>query len=654
MQSYLWAQQTPKDTSIKTVDLKEVCIFERNESDDPAFNFYKSSKLANTEDILGRMEGVSLIKRGAYGLEPIIRNYSSGQTNITIDGMRIYGACTDKMDPVSIYIEPINLQSIQVAHGTSGALNGSTIGGQINFNLREPEFMCNKKLHGQVSQSYATVNKGYNTTASLQQTINKFSYRISGALRDADNYQAGAGTEIKHSGFHKSNVSAVLSYKMDSLQFLRVNYLGDWGKNIGYPALPMDVGAANAQIFSLTHQLAFKNKYFNSNEAKVYSNFIYHAMDDTRRDDAPMHMDMPGWSKTCGAYDNISTKKGFNLRLDYHYTETRADMVMYPAGEPPMYLQTLPENSFSDIGLALKQQVAFKFKQQIGFNARFDLVNQHGFNGPGVKQWEVFNTDITTVKQDILKNINFQYGKHFKDKVFTQLSFGYGERLPTSNERYGYYLFNRQDQYDYMGNLKLNPEKSYQSEVLVRCVLKKVECSANVFYHYTRDYIYAYRMIGYGPMTIGAQGLKTYTNIAYAISKGAELMLKYHLADPLTYVVTAKYVYAETNLGTPLPLVPPLKVQQALRCKIKLTQMQLEYDYAIAQKRINPDYGDRVTPAFHLLNFRASRNFKLKHGIVQIAGACENILNSNYREHLDIGQIPRFGRSFSINLSFLF
>ncbi|MBL7932638.1 MAG: TonB-dependent receptor plug domain-containing protein, partial [Bacteroidia bacterium] len=172
----LSGQKNPGDTA-KTVELGEVCIMENADQDNQAFNFYKSSKLANTEDILSRMEGVNLIKRGAYGLEPALRNYSSGQTNITIDGMRIYGACTDKMDPVSIYIEPVNLESIQVAHGSAGALNGSTIGGQVNFNLKDPPNSCHKKVMGQVSQSYASVNNAYNTTASLQQTINKFSYR---------------------------------------------------------------------------------------------------------------------------------------------------------------------------------------------------------------------------------------------------------------------------------------------------------------------------------------------------------------------------------------------------------------------------------------------------------------------------------------------
>ncbi len=649
----LWGQQTPKD-SVKTVDLKEVCIFESSDPADQAFNFHKSSKLANTEDILARMDGVNLIKRGAYGLEPIIRNYSSGQTNLTIDGMRIYGACTDKMDPVSIYVEPVNLQSIQLAHGASGALNGSTIGGQINFNLKDPEYSCSKRVHGQAAQSYATVNNGFNTSLALRQSIGKFAYRISGALRDADNYRSGANQVISNSGYHKSNVSAVMSYKIDSLQSVKLNYLGDWGRNIGYPALPMDVGAANAQIYSITHQLLFKGKRLEANEAKIYYNTIYHQMDDTHRSDVPMHMDMPGWSKTFGLYENISTRKGLNLRVDYHYAETRADMVMYPAGEPLMYLQTLPENAFSDLGIAIRHQVKLKFKQQIGFNARVDLMSQNAFSGPGENQWKVFKTDITTSKLDVLKNMNLRYGKFFGEKLFTQLSLGYGERIATSNERYGYYLFNRQDQYDYIGKLDLKPENSYQCELLFRQIMKKAEYSLNLFYHHTQNYIYAYVIPGFGPMTIGAMGLKTYTNIDFATSRGAELTAKYYLSESLTYMASVKYVYGQTCFNTPLPLVPPLKVQQAIRYTKKLMQLQLEYDYAASQNRINPDYGDRSTQDYHLLNFRVSRNIKVKPGIIQLGAACENILNANYREHLDIGAVPRFGRNFSFNLSFLF
>lgn len=650
----LWAQTMPKDSVKKIVQLQEICIYDEKDKNDQSFNFYRSNKLASIEDILSRMQGVNLIRRGAYGLEPTIRNYSSGQTNITIDGMRIYGACTDKMDPVSIYVEPINLQAIQVAHGAAGAQNGSTIGGQINLSFKEPTFNCNNKIKGQIAQSYATINNGLGSTISLQQSINKFTYRVSGAFRKADNYRDGSNTEIRHSGFQKTNTSTALTYRIDSFQFLKFNFLNDLGQKIGYPALPMDVGKASAQIYSIAHVLLFKGTLFKSNELKLYYNTITHQMDDTHREDAPMHMDMPGWSNTMGFFNELATKRNLKIRLDYHQAYTKADMIMYPVDEPIMYMQTLPENYLTDLGFSLNRTFYFKFKQQIGFNGRLDLYNQSATRGSGSKQWSVFNTDITKNKQDVLKNVSVNYGKYFGEKTYSQLSIGYGERLATSNERYGYYLFNRQDQYDYIGNLNLKPENSYQLEFLFKQEFKKIEYSLNLFYHHTNNYIYTYKMDGYSQMTIGAFGLKTYRNIDYAISKGFEANIKIKLLDQLSYLGSVKYIYTETCLGSPLPLVPPFKLQQALRYNVNLFQIQLEHDYAMSQTRVNIDYADNVTPAFNLFNLRVSKNIPIKSTILQFSLACENVFNQNYREHLDIGRITRFGRNFLFNLSFMF
>ena len=49
---------------------------------------------STTENILSRMQGVTLIRRGAYGQEPMFRGLSNGQLNVTIDGMKVFGACT--------------------------------------------------------------------------------------------------------------------------------------------------------------------------------------------------------------------------------------------------------------------------------------------------------------------------------------------------------------------------------------------------------------------------------------------------------------------------------------------------------------------------------------------------------------------------------
>ena len=191
-------------------------------------------------------------------------------------------------------------------------------------------------------------------------------------------------------------------------------------------------------------------------------------------------------------------------------------------------------------------------------------------------------------------------------------------------------------------------------ELLFKQQFKKVEYSVNFFYHHIQNYIYSYQLVGFSQMTIGAYGLKTYKNIDYATSQGFEANLKAKITSQMAYIVSAKYIHAQTNEGTPLPLIPPFKLQHALRYNYKLFQFQLEHDYAAAQSRINIDYGDKVTPYFNLFNFRVSRNLRIKSTVLQLTVACENILDSNYREHLDIGGIPRFGRNVLVNLSFMF
>ncbi|MCA0429999.1 MAG: TonB-dependent receptor [Bacteroidetes bacterium] len=652
--SSLFGQNLLKDSISKTITLNEVCVYDLNENKDASFDFYKNNKTATIEDILARMSGVNLIKRGAYGLEPTLRSYGTGQTNLTIDGMRIYSACTDKMDPASIYVEPNNLSSIQISHGSSGALNGSTIGGQINMQLKAPNFSCNSKLNGQLSQTYLTNNNSFNTLASIQQSYKKIAYRINGTYRKANDYYAGNNLKIPYSGFEKINIGGTVLMKLNDKQIIKTSYLGDWGKNIGYPALPMDVGYANAQIFSLSHNYKTKNKWVNENEFKIYYNEISHQMDDTHRSNVPMHMDMPGWTKTKGFYNELLMFNKLKFRVDFHNVYSRADMVMFPVAQPIMYMQTLPENNLYNTGASINYNLNFNHNQSLSLSGRIDYFNQYATKGIGYKQWKVFNENISNELINILKNGSIVYSKTIKKHFLTKLSVSYGERLPTNNERYGYYLFNRQDQYDYIGNIHLKPEQSIQSELAFKYDINSISFSCNLFYHYISNYIYSYKLDGLSQMTIGAYGLKTYKNIDFATTKGFEFQFNANFLQNFTYLNSVKYVYAETNTKLPLPLVPPLKAQQALRYKIKLWSFQFEHDYALNQNRINIDYGDKITPSFNLFNFRVSKNITYKSVILQLSSACENIFDLQYREHLDIGQIPRMGRNFSLNANLIF
>lgn len=88
----------------RSVMLQEVQITATQKSrQSNLYHFFSTNGAATTEDILARMPEINLIRRGSYGMEPVIRAYNTGQVQLLLDGMRIHGACTDKMDPASIY-----------------------------------------------------------------------------------------------------------------------------------------------------------------------------------------------------------------------------------------------------------------------------------------------------------------------------------------------------------------------------------------------------------------------------------------------------------------------------------------------------------------------------------------------------------------------
>ena len=107
-----WAQEKKNDT-LAAVNLNEIIVIGKK----TPLNLKQPKSLTSVEDYLMGSSKMNMIKRGAYAWEPTINNMSTERTVITIDGMRIFGACTDKMDPVTSYVEISNLSEATVASG---------------------------------------------------------------------------------------------------------------------------------------------------------------------------------------------------------------------------------------------------------------------------------------------------------------------------------------------------------------------------------------------------------------------------------------------------------------------------------------------------------------------------------------------------------
>ena len=105
-----------EDSSVKkTITLQEVVVQHDAKLRNSKEKKHGADLQTSTDQLLESIPGVNMIRRGNYAWEPTIRGLNAGQINVTISGMAVFGACTDRMDPASSDIEPNNLQSIAVS-----------------------------------------------------------------------------------------------------------------------------------------------------------------------------------------------------------------------------------------------------------------------------------------------------------------------------------------------------------------------------------------------------------------------------------------------------------------------------------------------------------------------------------------------------------
>ena len=81
-------------------------------------------QVASIDEHLAELSHVNLVRRGSYAWEPVVNNMQTERLSTTIDGMKIFYACTDKMDPVTSYVE----SSAGVAEGGRTGLTAVTVG----------------------------------------------------------------------------------------------------------------------------------------------------------------------------------------------------------------------------------------------------------------------------------------------------------------------------------------------------------------------------------------------------------------------------------------------------------------------------------------------------------------------------------------------
>jgi iron complex outermembrane receptor protein len=453
------------------------------------------------------------------------------------------------------------------------------------------------------------------------------------------------------------NYSLSAKFQQSQYTYLKADVLADDGWNIGYPALPMDVGYAAARIASLSlHHENAVNRFYKW-QVKIYANKIRHFMDDTKRPFVPMHMDMPGISKTYGVYSEgemkINHKQKLLLRADGSSTFLKASMTMYQSGQLPMYMLTWPDNRKNQYGVSASwlYQVDSTIKVQVA--SRVDYITHNLVSQEAKDQVNIFGYPKAD-RSDFLKNISAQVSKKLSGKIKTTASISFSERTPTPSELYGFYLFNSNDGYDYIGNPQLKLEKSLQTEVSAQYNWGTNQIQITYYYSKIFNYIAGIVDPSLSAMTIGANGVKSFINIPNASVTGLEASAVIKPSTTTDIVSTIRYTLGKDNHNNPLPFIAPLKNITSVRYQLNKLSLQLESEAALKQNRVSSTTGEDITAGYFLLHSRLGYNTKIFKNNMEIQAGVENILDKQYHEHLDWGNINRPGRNVYAQIKIFF
>ncbi len=648
---YFVFSQAIQTDSIIPIEIKEIIVIGKKAQ----VSEKQSKPLTSIDDYLQKSPKVDMIKRGAYAWEPIINSMPTERTLITIDGMRIFGACTDKMDPITSYIEVSNLSEATISSGQEGACFGSTIGGSIDLKRNQSSF-GNQNWDFSLNSGFETNNKQKIIGTAFNYSDKLFYVDTDFMFRDAENYKAGGNQEILFSQFKKVNFSETIGYKLHTNKRIEASFIYDKATNIGYPALPMDVAVAEAIITALKFEYLPKVSPIKKWETKLYFNTISHKMDDTKRPFVAIHMDMPGWSKTYGYYTKINgnyKNHYFLVNANSFYNKSVAEMTMYPnnPNENPMFMYTWPDVSTFYNGFFIEDNYALNCHSSLKISVSLGSHINRVESQFGLESLQIFYPNMKARNNRILKSISSNYNYNLQGFEYG-VGFGYGERAPSVSEGYGFYLFNSFDGFDNIGTPNLKNENSIEGNAFIGFKTKNGSAKIASSYFHISNYIVAKPSIDLIPMTIGANGVKIYSALDYATIFNISLVTEFNISKLLKWHSQLVYSRGKDIENVNLPFISPLSYLSSFVFSKGMFSAEFSVQGNANQDNFSAIYGEDKTPDYAILNSSFGYKLLFSKSKITMKLGVENILDTYYSTYSDWNNFPRQGRNIFINLNY--
>ena len=645
-------------------------------------------------ELLRKMPGTSAVRRGAVGLDPVVRGLRSGQVGVYVDGMRTMPAGPARMDSPLSHTGPSTMQSIEVAKGpyalTWGGSQLSAVRVETNGLFSVPH---GERLSGQVKTGYDTNFNSYDLTGTANGRAGAFAYRVDGAYRRGSAYESGDGREVA-ADFLNRELRAKVGYELGPDQRLTAGGGYQRQDDVAYPGRLL-----SAQFFkSGRGRIGYEYtpdaaELVRSVTAKAYGYQTLHTMnnedkptyragtfpDGSRR--PPLRIAVNADITTVGGRvatelaptEDLRLKLGADAYRAYRDAERPFQVVMNGEPKTPGFYQSdqiWPGVSTLDAG-AFAQATRLFGKVEATATARADAVWANADEGQVTDVYlDIAEPGEGALDRSALdqQEVNVSGAARVSaplSEVWT-LSAGAGTAVRTAGalERYSdrFPSNKAQTSAEFIGNPRLEPERSWQADLELKGRYDHAAFKVSGFARRLSNYITLTDAPDVEPMLplpIFAEGPFRYTN-GTATFYGGEASASWAALPSLTASASGSYLWGK-NLETTQPAlgVAPLRGDLGLRYEPPQGHFYVESTLSAAaeQNRVARMLGETPTAGYVTLDLKAGLD--LGRGLSLEAGVT-NLTDTGYINHLNAKNpysstpIPEPGRVFFLGVAYDF
>lgn len=642
----------------------------------------QNAPYADSADYLRSVPGVTAGRFGGHGLEPFIRGQSEARINVVSADSYTFGACPNRMDPPTAYMNLSAHDDVTIVRGYQSVLNGfGGTGGSIIIEPGTPDLEDGRHYKGLVGGGYDSNSDMWHSSGTVTSGTTQGYAKAHGSYKDADNYEDGDGNDVR-SSFTEESAGLTLGLTPHNTH-IHAGFDTHRIEDALFPGAGMDSPLSESQTFKAGLSQDAEGQTLTSFALSGYASLVDHEMNNftLRPFVAMMPLKVDSESDTYGAKFESAFMVGqtpLETLVEWRRNNRDAERINNNNGLVQSILW--PDITIDEIGLAAEASFDLGQATQIIAGGRYDYVNVDygrandaapaaGNRTPNDIYTQFYGRPATSETEHNLGGLlRLEHDASLSTLLYTGAS--RSVRTADATERGLANFMTTMGQpagsNSWVGNPEIKPEKHHQLDAGFVVAKSDMAYGGSVYANYVEDYILRDSARSQPGIQVNFPNADIYRNID-AFLAGVELHGTWQFASDWTLEGDMTYTYGEDiDAGRALPQIPPLQGKAGLTWQaMESFAFGSTVRWAMEQTRVDTDPNTATgrdsdkTNGYAVLDLEgrltAFDPVSLNFGVT-------NVFDETYASHLNRSnisdpteiQVNEPGRSFYVQLSIPF